>query len=103
MAKFTKDGGVRDPVTHRTPKQIKSHYVEYGGTPAQIANRTDRNAARAKLAKEGLVHKGDGNDVDHKHMIKDGGSNARSNLHVVPTSKNRGWRATQGTTPKGKK
>lgn len=51
-----------------------------------------RNAARRKLMEEGVVRKGDGKDVDHKRMLKDGGSNARSNLRVVSKEKNRGWR-----------
>ncbi len=51
-----------------------------------------RNAARRELEREGKVHKGDGKDVDHKHMLKDGGSNARSNLRVVSEKTNRGWR-----------
>lgn len=31
---------------------------------------------------EGLVHKGDGKAVDHKHPLSKGGSNSRSNLRV---------------------
>lgn len=41
-----------------------------------------RNAARAALMKEGLVHKGDGKAVDHKKPLSMGGSNARGNLRV---------------------
>jgi hypothetical protein len=32
-----------------------------------------------------------GKDIDHKIMVKDGGSNARSNLRVQSPHKNRGW------------
>lgn len=32
--------------------------------------------------KEGLVHKGDGKAVDHKHPLSKGGSNSRDNLRV---------------------
>lgn len=89
---MAENGEKRDPVTHRTPGQIKRHYKEYAGTPEQIDRRSTRNKARRMLEKEGLVKKGDGKDVDHKRKLDDGGSNARSNLRVVPKSKNRGWR-----------
>ena len=56
--------------------------------------RAKRNAARAKLMKEGKVHKGDGKDVDHKKPISKGGSNKRSNLQVKPASKNRSFKRT---------
>ena len=32
-----------------------------------------------------------GRDIDHKKMVKDGGSNARSNLRVRSRHANRGW------------
>ena len=32
-----------------------------------------------------------GKDVDHKRMVKDGGSNARSNLRVRSRHANREW------------
>ena len=38
---------------------------KYKSKPEQIKKRTQRNAARAKLMKAGLVKKGDGKDVDH--------------------------------------
>jgi hypothetical protein len=50
-----------------------------------------RNTARAKMAKAGLVSKGDGKDVDHIKPVRSGGTNARSNLRVMSQSKNRGW------------
>lgn len=64
----------------------------YNATPENVKKRTQRNQARAKLAKAGLVSKGDGKDVDHIKPVRSGGSNARSNLRVVDKSKNRGWR-----------
>lgn len=39
----------------------------------------------------GKVHKGDKLDVDHKKMLKDGGSKALSNTRVVSRAFNRGW------------
>jgi hypothetical protein len=41
--------------------------------------------------KKGKVHKGDGKDVDHKRMLKDGGSNSPSNWRVISQHQNRGW------------
>lgn len=73
-------------------RDYAKEYRDYQGTPEQIRNRSERNKARRLMEKKGLVHKGDGKDVDHKHMIKDGGTNAPSNLRAIPKSRNRGWR-----------
>lgn len=83
----------RDPSSHRTPEQIKKMDRGYNATPEMKKKRAMNNAARATLAKEGIVSKGDGKDVDHKKMLKDGGTNARSNLRAVPKSVNRAWAA----------
>lgn len=87
---MAEDGEKRDPVTHRTPKQIKRHSKGYQATEEQKANRAKRNAARAEMLKKGKVKKGDGKDVDHTKKLKDGGSNASTNLRVRAKSKNRG-------------
>lgn len=34
----------------------------------------------------------EGRDVDHKKMLKDGGTNARGNLRILSEYENRGWR-----------
>ena len=70
----------------------------YNARPEQVNKREDRNKARAQLAREGKVHKGDGKDVDHKKMLDNGGSNARTNLRVTDQKTNRGWRKTNGKT-----
>lgn len=82
----------RDPVTHRTPEQMKKLSRGYNARPEQVEKRAERNKARAMLEKEGRVSKGDGKDVDHKKPLRSGGSNSRSNLRVVSKSRNRGWR-----------
>lgn len=82
----------RDPVTHRTPEQMKKLSRGYNARPEQVEKRAERNKARAMLEKEGRVSKGDGKDVDHKRPLRSGGSNSRSNLRVVSKSRNRGWR-----------
>ena len=71
---------------------------QYNARPEQKKNRAERNAARRELEKAGVVHKGDGKDVDHKKMLDNGGSNARSNLRVVDQKTNRGWRKSNGKT-----
>ena len=70
----------------------------YNARPEQKKNRAERNAARREMEKAGVVHKGDGKDVDHKKMLDNGGSNARSNLRAVDQKTNRGWRKTNGKT-----
>lgn len=90
---MAENGEKRDPSSHRTPGQIKRMNRVYDSQPEKIKGRAIRNAAREKLAKEGLVHKGDGKDVDHKKPVRSGGTNARSNLRVLPKSVNRAWRS----------
>lgn len=61
-------------------------------TPAQVKRRVARNAARRKFMKKGLVHKGDGKEVDHKHFtksLKAPLNNAMSNLHAISRHANR--------------
>ena len=70
----------------------KEYDKAYNATPQHKKERAMRNAARREMIREGKCHVGDHKDVDHKHMIKDGGSNARSNLRVVSQKTNRGWR-----------
>jgi hypothetical protein len=65
-------------------------YREYHAKPEQKKNRAQRNAARSMLAKEGVVKKGDGKDVDHKRPIKSGGGNSRGNLRATSVAFNRG-------------
>jgi 5-methylcytosine-specific restriction endonuclease McrA len=86
-----KKEGVRDPSSHRTPAQIRKQVEGYNARPDVQARRVKQNAARRELAREGLVRKGDGKDVDHKRPLHKGGGNARSNLRVVSRSRNRGW------------
>ena len=61
--------------------------IEYESSPKQRHNRVKRVLARRFMEKKGLVHKGDGKDVDHK----DGNptNNSPKNLRVMSRSKNR--------------
>lgn len=90
---MAENGEKRDPKSHRTPGQIKRKNRGYDARPENVAKRVKNNQARAMLAKEGRVRKGDGKDVDHKKPLRSGGSNARSNLRVLPKSQNRAWRS----------
>jgi hypothetical protein len=90
-------GETRSKTAHRTPGQIRRHGRTYQARPVQRKRRAARNNARARMAKEGKVRKGDGKDVDHKRMLSKGGTNRRSNLRVTSAAKNRG----HGTSPGG--
>jgi len=71
-------------------RDYKREYALYQGKPEQIARRSARNKARRIMEKDGLVHKGDGKDVDHKRRRHHGMlNNSRSNLRVLPKSVNR--------------
>lgn len=65
---------------------------KYKSKPDQIHKRVLRNKARADAEAKGLVHKGDGKQVDHKVPLSKGGSNAASNLRVVSHSSNESFR-----------
>lgn len=73
-------------------RDYKREYETYQGKPEQIKNRAKRNAARAKLAKAGKVHKGDGKDVDHVMPLSKGGGNLGGNLRVKSKSANRSFK-----------
>jgi hypothetical protein len=73
------------------PRPYKHEYETYDGTPAVKKKRAARNKARAMMEREGLVHKGDGKDVDHKKALSKGGKTVRSNLRVKDASANRSY------------
>lgn len=72
----------------------------YNSKPENIAKRVKHNAARREAIKKGLAKKGDGNDVDHITPLSKGGSNAPSNLRVVPASQNRSFSRNKNSTVK---
>jgi hypothetical protein len=73
------------------PRPYKKEYEQYDGTPVVKKKRAARNKARAIMEKAGLVHKGDGKDVDHKQALSKGGKSVRSNLRVKSASANRSY------------
>ena len=67
-------------------------YEPYQKTEKAKKARAQSNKARRMLMREGLVHKGDGKDVDHKQPLSKGGTTTRSNLRVKPKSANRSFK-----------
>ena len=73
------------------PRPYKKEYEQYDGTPAVKKKRAERNKARRIMEKAGLVHKGDGKDVDHKVPLSKGGKTVRSNLTAKAAKDNRSY------------
>ena len=74
------------------PRPYKKEYEQYDGTPMVKKKRAARNKARAMMMKKGLVHKGDGKDVDHKKPLSKGGKTTMGNLRVKTASANRSFK-----------
>ena len=85
-------GGSSQPYNW-TSKMSGGHnpaYVErHQETPTEVKKREARNKARYQLEKRGIVHKGDGKDVDHRQPLAEGGSNSPSNWRVRSRHANR--------------
>ena len=84
-------------------RDYKREVALYTSKPEVKKKRAEQNAARRELAKEGLVHKGDGKDVDHKRPLSHGGSTSRTNLRVVPASQNRSFSRNKDGSLKNQK
>lgn len=65
----------------RTAAGYEHEYAKWGGTTKYKKDRASRNKARRELEREGRVHKGDGNSVDHKDSNPR--DDAESNLRVM--------------------
>lgn len=72
-------------------RDYKKENALYKSKPEAIAKRVKNNAARREAIRNGTAKKGDGKDVDHKVPLSRGGTNSKSNLRVVPASKNRSF------------
>jgi hypothetical protein len=73
-------------------RDYKAEYKNYDGTPEVKKKRAQRNKARRMLEREGVVHKGDGKDVDHITPLGKGGTTVRSNLRAKPAAANRSFK-----------
>jgi hypothetical protein len=74
------------------PRNYKQEYANYDGTEAVKKKRAQRNKARRMLEAKGVVHKGDGKDVDHKKPLSKGGTTIISNLRAKPAAANRSFK-----------
>jgi len=68
-------------------RNYKKEYENFHAKPEEKKRRADRNKARKLMEKRGLVHKGDGKDVDHKD--RNTRNNSPSNLRVTSKKTNR--------------
>lgn len=68
-------------------RDYAKEYRDFHGKPEQVAARSSRNKARRMMEADGMVHRGDGLDVDHRDSNPK--NNKRSNLRVQTKSTNR--------------
>ncbi len=73
-------------------RNYKQEYANYDGTEVVKKKRAQRNKARRMLEAKGVVHKGDGKDVDHKKPLSKGGTTVISNLRAKPAAANRSFK-----------
>ena len=74
-------------------RNYRKEYDRYHAKPKQKKRRASRNAARAIMAKRGLVTKGDGKDVHH--TTGNPMNNKKTKLSVKLKSKNRSFARTK--------
>lgn len=79
------------PFMKNGKRDYKREVALYTSKPGVVKKREEQNKARELFIKEGLVHKNDGKDVDHKKPLSKGGTNEKSNLRAVPASQNRSF------------
>lgn len=78
----------------KSSKQKLAYQKEYNARPENVKKRELENQARAAAMKKGLVHKGDGLEVDHKTPLSQttAGANDPKNLRAISGAANAGWR-----------
>ena len=74
-------------------------YPAYDAKPAVKKKRAERNKARRIMEDKGLVHKGDGKDVDHSNPLSKGGKTEPGNLAVKSVHANRAFKRTKDRKP----
>lgn len=70
----------------------------YENSPAQVKRREARNRARRKAEKKGLVHKGDGREVDHSGYHRTG---SLDNVRTVVVSRSANRKRQPPTKARG--
>lgn len=78
----------------RNYKHERALQIERGEQGPDSENAI-RLKARRMAIKAGMVKRGDGKDVDHKHPLVKGGSNKMSNLRVRSEHANRSFPRTK--------
>ena len=84
------------------PRDYRKEYDNYQGKAEQKKNRAKRNAARRQYEREGKVSKGDGNHVNHKKPLSQGGDNDSKNLSVKKAKDNWAYARTSTGAMKAK-
>lgn len=87
--RYAGKGANKRPKSNLSTGRDYTYDKAYQKSPTQKKNRANRDKARLVMIKEGRVRRGDKKDIDHKRSLKNGGSNGRSNLQVLPQSANR--------------
>lgn len=72
----------------RTAEGYRHEYQKFQSSDKAIKDRSARNSARRSAMKSGLVHKGDGREIDHKNSNPR--DNRSDNLRAVSRTTNRG-------------
>lgn len=73
-----------------TLRDYKEEYRKYQSSAKAKAERASRNSARRAALRKGIVHKGDGKEIDHRDSNPM--HNSPSNLRVVSRHTNRAKR-----------
>jgi hypothetical protein len=76
-------------------RNYKKEYAEYHGLPEQKKRRAERNKARKEAVDKGLVHKGDGKEVDHVNAPRTG-SLENIKTRVISQTANRKMQPKRG-------
>lgn len=79
------------PGYKRDYAQERKTAIRRGETLGSDSDNAKRKRLRRQFEAKGLVHKGDGKDVDHKKALSKGGSNKMSNGRVTSASANRSF------------
>ena len=70
-------------------RKYKSYYLAREASPEGVRKRVERDQARTKMIKAGVISKHDKREVDHKKALDKGGGNARGNLQILSRTANR--------------
>lgn len=72
------------------PRDYKAERAKFGSSPKALADNVKRIQARRIMRKKLGSAAIAGKDIDHKTPLKNGGTNATSNLRVRSVKANRG-------------